>query len=130
MMIVCNAYCANSLNYLTVKQDINKKYLLGLFNSKLLNFVYSKFSTNSNVNGYEIDNLPFPKSSNLKITNRVIKLVDKIISITKDEDYLQIQQKQLKVKALEAEIDQHVYKLYGLTPEEIRIVDGYVNTKT
>jgi len=31
--------------------------------------------------------------------------------------------KQDKVKALEAEIDQLVYKLYGLTPEEIEIVE-------
>ena len=28
------------------------------------------------------------------------------------------------VSALEAEIDQMVYKLYGLTPEEIKIVEG------
>ena len=26
--------------------------------------------------------------------------------------------------ALEAEIDRHVYALYGLTPEEIKIVEG------
>jgi hypothetical protein len=27
------------------------------------------------------------------------------------------------VSALEREIDQHVYRLYGLTPEEIKIVE-------
>ncbi|MCD4676641.1 MAG: hypothetical protein K8S18_11710 [Desulfobacula sp.] len=53
-----------------------------------------------------------------------IKLVDRILAITKNEDYLQNLQKQAKVKALEAEIDQLVYKLYDLTPEEIKIVEG------
>lgn len=40
------------------------------------------------------------------------------------EGYLQNQQKQTTVKALEAEIDQLVYKLYDLTPEEIAIIEG------
>jgi len=44
--------------------------------------------------------------------------------VTKSKDYLKDSQKQAKVKALEAEIDQLVYKLYDLTPEEIKIVDG------
>ena len=33
--------------------------------------------------------------------------------------------KQAKVKKLEKEIDQLVYKLYELTPDEIKIVDGF-----
>jgi len=53
-----------------------------------------------------------------------ITLVDRILAITKDEDYLQNPQKQAHVKALEREIDQMVYKLYGLTEEEIRTVEG------
>ena len=53
-----------------------------------------------------------------------IELVDKILSITKSGDYLQDKFKQAKVKSLEAEIDQLVYHLYDLTPEEIKIVEG------
>ena len=52
-----------------------------------------------------------------------IDLIDKILAITRDEDYLQNQQKQIKVKTLEQEIDQMVYQLYGLTEEEIAILD-------
>ena len=54
----------------------------------------------------------------------LIAIVDHILAITKSDDYLQNSQKQAKVKALEAEIDQLVYKLYDLTPEEIAIVEG------
>lgn len=42
---------------------------------------------------------------------------------------LQNPQKQAKVKALEAEIDQLVYKLYDLTEEEIGIVEGRSKTR-
>ncbi len=50
--------------------------------------------------------------------------VNQILSITKSEDYAENPQKQAKVKALEAEIDQLVYKLCDLTSEEIKIVEG------
>ena len=46
-----------------------------------------------------------------------------ILSITKDDDYLDNPDKQAKVKHLEKEIDKLVYKLYELTPEEIKIVE-------
>jgi len=49
---------------------------------------------------------------------------DKILAITKDDDYLQNKEKQAKVNEYEHQIDQMVYKLYGLTEEEIKIVEG------
>lgn len=51
-------------------------------------------------------------------------IVDRILNITKGEDYLQHPQKQAKVKTLEREIDHLVYQLYGLTDKEIKIVEG------
>ena len=50
---------------------------------------------------------------------------NQILSITKDDDYLENPDKQAKVKKLEKEIDQLVYKLYELTPEEIKIVEEF-----
>ncbi len=120
-----NIFCANSVNYIiSNNSDININYLLGVLNSSLINYIFCKFSTNSNVNGYEVDNLPFPRSNKQEITNGIIQLVDKILNITRTEDYPQNPQKQAKVKALKAEIDQLVYQLYDLTPEEIKIVEG------
>jgi hypothetical protein len=40
-------------------------------------------------------------------------------------DYLDNPQKQAQVKSLQNQIDQLVYKLYDLTPEEIEIVEGF-----
>jgi hypothetical protein len=50
-------------------------------------------------------------------------LVDKIIAITKDEDYLSNSQKQRTVAELEGQIDQMVYELYGLTRAETTVVE-------
>lgn len=52
-----------------------------------------------------------------------ISLVDKTLAITKDDDYLVNFEKQAQVRNYERQIDQLVYKLYGLTEEEIKIVE-------
>jgi hypothetical protein len=70
-----------------------------------------------------VEELPIPQISP-KAQKPFVTLVDQILSITKAEDYLDSPEKQSKVKALEAKIDQLVYKLYDLTPEEIKIVEG------
>jgi hypothetical protein len=47
-----------------------------------------------------------------------------VLDITKDADYLSNPTKQARVKELERQIDQMVYELYGLTEEEIAVVEG------
>ena len=54
---------------------------------------------------------------------------NQILSITKDGDYLNNPDKQAKVKKLEKEIDQLVYRLYPLTSEEIKIVEEFGKEK-
>ena len=54
----------------------------------------------------------------------IVQLADRILSITKDKDYLVNPAKQARVKEYEHQIDQMVYELYGLTPEEIAVVEG------
>ncbi|MEW6619510.1 MAG: hypothetical protein AB1422_09310 [bacterium] len=51
-------------------------------------------------------------------------MVDKIFAITGDDDHLQNSEKQAQVKEYENQIDQMVYQLYGLTEDEIKIVEG------
>ncbi len=56
-----------------------------------------------------------------------IELVDKILVLTSSSDYLSNAEKQVRVKDYEKQIDQLIYRLYGLTPEEIVIVEGGQN---
>ena len=44
--------------------------------------------------------------------------------IISPEYYLSNSAKQAKVKEIERQIDKMVYQLYGLTPEEIAIIEG------
>jgi uncharacterized protein Yka (UPF0111/DUF47 family) len=58
------------------------------------------------------------------LVDQIVQKVDEILTLTQSPDFETSQEKQQKVKELEREIDQLVYKLYGLTEEEIRIVEG------
>jgi len=56
-------FCGHSVNYISLEK-INieaAKYYLAILNSEVSNWFFKKFSTNSNVNSYEIHNLPCPK---------------------------------------------------------------------
>ena len=63
-------------------------------------------------------------SQNYPQADQIVQKVQEILTLTQFTDFETSQEKQQKVKELEREIDQLVYKLYGLTEEEIRIVEG------
>ena len=107
----------------------NMLFHLGLLNSKLLNFWYTKKFATSNIsgnyisfNGIYLAQLPI-KIEETKEKELIINLVDKILHITKSGNYLANLTEQAKVHEYERQIDQMVYKLYDLTPEEIKVVE-------
>lgn len=107
------------------------KYLLSFFNSKLCNYYFNLICNSSGMGTtqwkkFAMDKIPI-RELNKEQQKPFIQLVDQILSITKDNDYLDNPDKQAKVKRLEKEIDQLVYKLYELTPEEIKIVEEFNN---
>jgi len=103
-------FCANSVNYLIPDMPDDFDYfILGILNSKLLNWYFAKLSTNSNVNGYEIDGLPI-KMGTVEQRNEIIQLVGELLQ-SYDE---------IKVK----EIDDIVYQIYGITEYEKPIIEG------
>lgn len=123
-------YTRNSIHNIYPKYNqkgLEIKYILSLLNSKLMNFVYIMTTQETGkvhpqVHISDIKKLP------IKITTdnlRFIDIVDKILDITKDDDYLQNLSKQAKVKEYEKQIDQMVYELYDLTPEEIEIIENF-----
>ena len=117
-LIPKNIFCANSVNYiLSENEGIDSRYLLALLNSSTLNFVFSKNSTNSNVNGYEVDNLPIfvPNSKQQALLARQ---VDKIIEAKSADP-------NADTSELEESIDWLVYDLYDLTDEETAVIADY-----
>ncbi|QWK20283.1 MAG: Eco57I restriction-modification methylase domain-containing protein [Hydrogenobacter thermophilus] len=120
-------YCEATAFIMTGK---NLKYLLGLLNSKPVSFFFRKFYAGGGLGeeGYRykkafLERLPIPKIPESE-QKPIVDLVDKILEITKDEDYPYNEDKKAQVKELERQIDQLVYKLYGLTEEEIKIIEG------
>lgn len=117
-IITPNIYIANSVNHLNNKSNYSLYFILAVFNSKLLNFIFKATSTSSNVNGYEVNALPFPRINAEKET-----LVSEIENISKQILELKSENHDTDVAALENEIDKLVYKLYDLTEEEIEVVE-------
>jgi len=109
-----------------ISEKFELKYLLAVLNSSFA------FKYLNNIRRHRLENYFYPDDfRKLPIADMTPKdqepfteLVDKIFFITKDVDYQRNTQKQSQVKSLEREIDKMVYQLYGLTPEEIKIVEG------
>lgn len=114
MVISKDAFCANSVNYCSFKSNEDIYFFLAILNSKLLNYVFKQFSTNSNVNGYEVDNLPIKRDIK---TEPLLSILAKGICVSKKHN------PNADTSAEEQEIDRLVYKLYGLTYEEVLTVD-------
>ena len=112
MTLSQNSFCANSVNYCSFKKESNLFLYLGLFNSKLLNYIFKQFSTNSNVNGYEVDNLPI-----------ITPIPEEIGVIASSIFAAKALDEKADTKNLESKIDILVYHLYGLTYDEVLIVD-------
>ncbi|MGC8938465.1 MAG: hypothetical protein ACP5KH_05730, partial [Thermodesulfovibrio sp.] len=66
-------------------------------------------------------------SQNQHIVKQIEDLVNQILDLTQSPDYETNQSKQSKVRELEKQINQLVYKLYDLTEEEIKIIGGARN---
>ena len=105
------------------------KFILSILNSKLpFYYIKERYPASSYNQGTTfttdmINTLPIPKTTEME-QKPFIDLVDRILNITESEDYLQNLEKQSQVEKYEKEIDQIVYKLYDLTPEEKKIVEN------
>ncbi|NQU84218.1 MAG: N-6 DNA methylase, partial [Mariniphaga sp.] len=112
--------------YVIKTKRLNQKYLTGLLNSKLITF-WLKHKGKMQGSNYQIDKEPIlelplikPNDNNQK---RIVDIVDKILAIIEEDDYLSNSTRQAKVCEYEKQIDKMVYKLYGLIKGEIKIIE-------
>ena len=99
------------------------KFILGVLNSKLESFwLIKKYNSQAmsgeaiNISTSVVQNLPLPPATPEQ-QNFIISTVDKILAAKKANVTSD-------TTALERKIDELVYRLYGLTDEEIAIVEG------
>ncbi len=100
------------------KEREHAKFLVGLLNSRLLDWLFRKTSTNNHVNLYELETLPIPQitKSNQPTAHKITDCAKAILE-AKEKD------PKANTQELEKEIDALVYQLYHLTDEEIKIIE-------
>ncbi len=111
----------------------NKKYLLGFLNSKVSEYLLENgycIKLGSGSRGLQkilIEKIPLPSiiPSNESIVKQIEVLVDKILAANASAS--SAQNAKTDTSQWEKEIDELVYKLYQLTPEEIKIIEGGKN---
>jgi hypothetical protein len=114
--------CYVSAAFYIIKTDrINLKYLTALLNSDLMAF-WLRNKGKMQGNNYQVDKGPLlelpiynPPEGN---SQTLIDLMDQIIEAKKNNVPSE------KLDSIETEINQAVFDLYNLTPEEIKIVEG------
>lgn len=100
---------------------VNSKYVLGILNSKLVTFFFS-FVSSSIRGGFlrwkrqYVEIIPIPDIE-IQKQEPLTTLVTRILALKRSDP-------QADTRAEEAEIDRLVYGLYGLTEEEVRLVEG------
>lgn len=118
-------YVINQKCFFISWKDI--KYLMAILNSKLNFFYFKLIWASLGDSWYEMSKIFVNKLPIIQLhvegQKVFIDLVDQILEITKKEDYLEREDLQKQVKVLESRIDDMVYKLYELTPEEIELVE-------
>ena len=126
-------YC-NSAIFVIPNKDL---LLLGILNSKLGWFLISSYCTQIQ-SGYQlifkyfgkipIRTIDFSNPTEKAQHGKLVSLVDNMLDLQKKYDETRMERdKELyerQIKIVDAQIDRLVYDLYGLTEEEIKVVEG------
>lgn len=129
------SYCNTLLHVLKIKPnaDLQYQYLLGILNSRFIGWYYKKkFQISAEDTFPQImirDILQFPiPDADKSHHDKMVSLVEQMLSLNKqlasaktDHEKTALQR---QIEATDKQIDHLVYELYGLTEEEIRIVEG------
>ena len=120
------------------EEKMSYHYLLGLLNSALSTFYLKKISSTFRggyiaLNRQYIEQLPirtinFTDPADIARHDRMVILVTQMLDLNKKLQDARLEQERTmlsrQIEATDAAIDKLVYELYGLTEEEIKIVEG------
>jgi len=127
----------DTINQLQNNSNLSSKFLLSIINSKLISwyvyrFLYGKAIRTMHFDNSITDRIPFPKI-NLKNKNdkqlhdNLVSLVEVMLDLNKKVQVAKGNEKeriQKQIDKTDREIDEIVYKLYGITDEERKIIEG------
>ncbi len=114
-MLLQNVLCGHTTNYLySTNKAVNNSSLLAILNSSAVNYYFKYYNQTNHVPIGEIKRIPFPDIPE-KVARQLAGTADLILAAKKADP-------NADTSAMEDEIDELVYDLYGLTPEEKEIV--------
>lgn len=133
-IITENIICRKNLHIL-ISEMVDHRFILGVLNSKLTNFYYQQINPEkgevlAEVKKTHVEQLPIPKitSENKQLHDDLVKLVEQMLKAKKEEQNAQSDHEKNLYKnltdSLDYKINNLVYKLYNLTPEEIDLVEN------
>jgi len=127
-------------NIFTVRAETlgQELYLLGIINSRLVDFfwrtMFADFKSSfPQVTIFSLAQLPirvvdFSERTGKSLHNQLMKLVERMLDLHKQLAAAKVPDEKTRIQrqiaATDKQIDQLVYALYGLTDEEIKIVEG------
>ena len=139
-IIPANIFGLNTIYNVYKKDDspYHLNYLLAFVNSKVNQFVWTKINYDEKktfpkikkeaILSIPIFNISLAKTREKKYHDLIVKLVDKLLHLNKDlhATTLSTQREQIQraIDHAERKIDEIVYELYGLSEEEVKIVEG------
>ena len=128
----------DTINQLSNNSNLSSRFISAILNSKLISwytysFIYARAIMTMQFDNPVTSRIPMPsvdltKKSDKEVHDKLVKLVDNIIAINKklvgenNPNTKEILERQ--VRALDGEIDRLVYGLYGLSDNEIRIIEN------
>ena len=119
----------NTLMSFELDDKLSPKFWLAYLNSSFVNwyaynFTYARAIRTMHLYNFYIQQIPIPQVIFEKNRqNNFIILVDQIQKMVQQANYSINAEKQAKVRDIERQIDELVYKLYSLTDKEIKIVE-------
>ena len=133
-------YCLKSAIIVQLKPDseLHYSYLLGLLNSRLVAYLYDdlvgeKSRVFPEVKPVQLFKLPirtidFAKPAEKAQHDKMVGLVERMLKLHQDKAAARLATEknmlQMQIEATDRQIDALVYALYGLTEEEIAVVEG------
>lgn len=128
-------YVKDAMLLLSYIEGLNLKYLLGVINSRMLNYFYKEYFVTIDVLKNALLSLPiYPidlgNGDEKKTHDDIVQKVEMMLEARKlfrdaktDKDKIYYEQ---KCVALDRQIDDLIYKLYGLDEKDIQIIEGNI----
>ncbi len=124
-------FCLQSTNVVNLKHcaELDIRYLLGVLNSAVVNYFFRcRFPGNNHIPSNQLLRIPIPIPPTTQVQHRITGLVEAILDLNKElasaKSAAQKAIIQRQIDATDAEIDELVYELYGITDEERKVIEA------